>query len=301
MASIHTTSAWPYHSALRGIDLIIFQEFEEREKVGRKIFNVQESSQYQEDTLTVGGIGTMPNKAEGAALTYVSTTEGFRQTFTHLDYGYGMRVTRNLLRDEMYGTMETLGSELSRSATATEETIVANIFNRAFNSSYTGPDGIVLCSTAHVREDGSVYANRLAADADFSQTSAEQALIDFSDFRDGGGKRIVIEPKLFLGPKELRFQAYKILESQRVSEDDTNAVNPLKGLLDVQIWNYLTDVDAWFILGDTSEHKLLMYDREPFWTDYEYDFDSKDYKVSGMFSMSAGWGDARGVYGTQGG
>ena len=300
MASIHTTAGWPYHAALRGIDLVIFNELEERDVVGRKIFNVKDSTQYQEDTLTVGGIGNMPQKLEGEALTYISATEGFRQTFTHLDYGYGMRVTRNLLRDEMYGTMENLGMELARSARATEETILANIFNRAFNSSYTGPDGIMLCNTAHVREDGSTFQNTLTNAADLSQTSLEQALIDFSDFRDGGSKRIVIEPKILLVPKELRFVAARLTGSSLAPEDDTNAINPLNGLLDVQVWNYLTDTDAWFILGDKKDHYLHLYDREEFWTDYEYDFDSKDYKISGLFAQSSGWADARGVYGSAG-
>jgi hypothetical protein len=300
MASIHTTAGWPYHSALRGIDLVIFDELEARAKVGRMIFNVRDSSQYQEDTLTVGGIGNMPQKLEGEALSYTSATEGFRQTFTHLDYGYGMRVTRNLLREEMYGTMENLGMELSRSQVATEETILANIFNRAFNSSYTGADGLELCSTAHVREDGTTFANELSSAADLSQTSLEQAMIDFSDFRDGGSKRIVIEPAILLVPKELRFEAARYTQSKLAPETDTNAINPVEGLLKVQVWNYLTDTDAWFILGEKKDHFLRMYDREEFWTDYEYDFDSKDYKISGMFAMSAGWASPLGVFGTPG-
>lgn len=300
MASIHTIGAFPFSATLRDIDRVIFHEWMERSVIGRSIFNVRSSSQYQEDTLTIGGVGIMSQKLEGQPIDYVTNNEGFRNTYTHLDYGSGMRVTRNMLRDDLYASMEKLAVELARSARATEETILANHFNNGFNSSYTGADGVELFSTAHVREDGSTYANELSSAADLSQTSLEQALIDFSDFRDGGGKRVAIEPRCLLVPKELRFEADRLLRSTLQSEDNTNAINAVNGLLDSQVWNYLTDTDGWFILADKADHELLLYDREEFWTDYEYDFDTKDYKITGLFAQSSGWSDPRGIFGSPG-
>lgn len=300
MASIHTIGAFPFSATLRDIDRVIFHEWMERSVIGRSIFNVRSSSQYQEDTLTIGGVGIMTQKLEGQPIDYVTNNEGFRNTYTHLDYGSGMRVTRNMLRDDLYASMEKLAVELARSARATEETILANHFNNGFDSDYTGADGVELFSTAHVREDGSTYANELSSAADLSQTSLEQALIDFSDFRDGGGKRVAIEPKCLLVPKELRFEADRLLRSTLQSEDNTNAINAVNGLLDSQVWNYLTDTDGWFILADKADHELLLYDREEFWTDYEYDFDTKDYKITGLFAQSSGWSDPRGIFGSPG-
>ena len=300
MASIHTIGAFPFSATLRDIDRVIFHEWMERSVIGRSIFNVRSSSQYQEDTLTIGGVGIMSQKLEGQPIDYVTNNEGFRNTYTHLDYGSGMRVTRNMLRDDLYASMEKLAVELARSARATEETILANHFNNGFDSDYTGADGVELFSTAHVREDGSTYANELSSAADLSQTSLEQALIDFSDFRDGGGKRVAIEPKCLLVPKELRFEADRLLRSKLQSEDNTNAINAVNGLLDSQVWNYLTDTDGWFILADKADHELLLYDREEFWTDYEYDFDTKDYKITGLFAQSSGWSDPRGIFGSPG-
>lgn len=300
MASVHTIGAFPFSATLRDIDRVIFHEWMERSVIGRSLFNVRSSGQYQEDTLTIGGVGIMSQKLEGQPIDYVTNNEGFRNTYTHLDYGSGMRVTRNMLRDDLYASMEKLAVELARSARATEETILANHFNNGFDSNYTGADGVELFSTAHVREDGSTYANELSSAADLSQTSLEQALIDFSDFRDGGGKRVAIEPKCLLVPKELRFEADRLLRSTLQSEDSTNAINAVNGLLDVQVWNYLTDTDGWFILADKADHELLLYDREEFWTDYEYDFDTKDYKITGLFAQSSGWSDPRGIFGSPG-
>ena len=300
MADIHTTANWPHHTTLREIDMVMFHQLEERAGIGREIFNVRDSSQYQEDFVTVGGIGIMEQLLEGQALNYVATNEGFRQTFTHLDYGNAMRVTRRMLREDQYGSMEELAIELALAGIATEETLLANHFNRGFSNSYTGADGKELFATDHIRENGETYANELSSAADLSQTAIEQAYIDFSDFRTGGGRRLQIEPEWLLVPKEQRFEAARYAESGQEPENDSNATNVLENLFRVRVWNYLTDTDAWFLGAAKQYHKLLMYEREEFWTDYEYDFDTKDYKVSGMFAQSSGWGDPRGVFGSPG-
>jgi phage major head subunit gpT-like protein len=300
MASIMETSAWANHTTLRGIDIVIFDEWEQRPRKGREIFNVRTSTQYREDTQTAGGAGIMPEVAEGQGLAYVSLNEGFRQTFTHVDYGNGMRITRRMFREDLYGTMEQQAAELGRMAVATEETLLANHLNNGFDSGFTGADGVELFSSAHVREDGSTYANELSSSADLSQTSLEQAHIDFSDFRDGGGKRLMIEPELLVIPKELRFEAHRYLKSMYSPENDTNASNPLYDSTSAAVWHYLTDTDAWFLVAKKSDHFLLLYERETPWTDYEEEFETKDHKVSLMFSQSSGWSDPRGVFGVAG-
>lgn len=297
MASIELTTNWPNATTLRGINDIIFHKWEERDAIGRSLFNVEESSQYREHSLTAGGINLMQQVAEGEAVTFLANNEGFLQTFTHLDYANGFRVTRRMYRDELYGLMEQLAMELSLSAAATEETILAQHFDRAENSSYTGADGVELSSAAHVREDGSTYSNELTNAADLSQTSLEQALIDFSDFRSGGGRRLQIQPMFLVVPKEERFNAHRLIESPRSPEDNTNAVNPLTAVgLQVVVWNYLTDADRTFLLSSKEYHGLKLYTREELWTDYEYDFDTADYKVKAAFAQSSGWSDPKGFF-----
>ena len=296
MASIAQTANWTNAVTLRGIDTIIFHNWTQRPAVGRSLFNVKESSQYREHALTAGGVGVMQQVAEGEQVTYLANTEGFLQTYTHLDYANGFRVTRRMYRDELYGLMEKHATELSFSAHAAEETILSNHFNRAASSSYTGADGVELSSAVHVREDGSTYSNELSSPADLSQTSLEQAMIDFSDFRDGGGKRLQISAANLVVPKEERFNADRLLASSQTPDDNTNAVNPVKGIVQPIVWNYLTDTDRWFLLADKSDHELTLYTREEPWTDYEYDFDTKDYKVTMMFAQSSGWSDPKGFF-----
>ena len=301
MAGIHTVSDWPFATTLKCFDEYLFYQFMERPEVSEMIFRIRQSSQYQEDIVTAGGGTILPEKLEGQALEYDEFNEGFRKTFTHLDYGGANRITRNLLRDDLSGMMEQIAEEKARQARATRETLRSNHFNRAFNSTYTGPDGIELCATNHIREDGTRFANELTNVADLSMTSLEQAEIDFSDIRDGGSKRVMAQPRYLLVPKEQRFNAHRLLRSEKDPENDTNAVNPqIEVGLQPIVWNYLDDTDAWFLLTEKEDHRLIVFEREAPWTDYDWDFETKDYRFSLMFAESSGWAKPDGIFGSPG-
>ena len=309
MPAISLTGNFSNLTTLRGIDMVIHHAYDQREKIGRGLFNVRESTQYQENTQTVGGVGLLQTKLEGESINYSSMVEGHKGTFTHIDYALGMRATREMMRDELYGVMEDMAIELAYSANATEETILANHFNNGFSSSYTGPDGIELFASNHVREDGGTFRNEPSSQADLSKTSLETGLIDFRKvFVDGAGKRLAIRPKYLLVPPDTQFTASRLLDSSNNptvayngSGDSESAVNPINGLgLQMVVWDYLTDTNAWFLLAEKENHKMVAYTREEFSTDYIYDFDTKDYKISGQFAQSSGWGDVRGIYGSSG-
>ena len=164
-------------------------------------------------------------------------------------------------------------------------------------------------SAVHVREDGGTYRNEPSSHADLSKTSLETGLIDFrKNFVDGAGKKLAIRPKYLLVSPDTQFTAARLLDSTgnptvnyAASGDSESAINPIHGLgLQLVVWDYLTDTNAWFLLAEKVNHKLVCYTREEFNTDYIYDFDTKDYKISGQFAQSSGWGDPRGIYGTSG-
>lgn len=301
MPSIAMTANFPDATTLRGIHMIVYQAWTQREPVGRGVFNVYESSQYREHSQTYGGLALMDTVAEGESVNYAAPVEGFTGTFTRVKYGKGIRITEDMWADDLYGIMEDSPAELGRMAYATEETLLANHFNNGFSSTYTGPDGKELFATDHVREDTAAYANELTTAADLSTTSLEQALIDFSAFRDGGGKRLQIKPSTLLVPSDLRFTAVRILDSPGDPDTDTNAIQPVGDLgLKVVSWHYLTDTDAWFLTADKEDHKLLLYDRMPFTTSHIFDFDTGDIKFKGTFWQSSGWADPRGLFGSPG-
>lgn len=302
MPAIARTSAFPNSTTLRGIHHVIFHNWAQRESVGDRIFREASSSQVREHVLTVGGGSLFSTKAEGAAINYGSLNEGFLSTFTYVDYADGFRITRRMYINDLYGSMEKHGAELGRMAHASKETLRADHFNNGFSTSYPIADGAALFSTAHVLENGTTFRNKPSTDSDLSDTSLKQGIIDFRDFRDGGGKRLSIKPAILLTAADNLFVGPELLESERTPETDQNAINAIrKHRLSHEVWDYLDDSDAWFLLAAKSDHELLVFNREDFWTEHIFDFDTKDVKFTGMFGESSGAADARGLYGNQGG
>ena len=285
----------------RGIHMVVYQAWTERPAVGREIFNVYDSDQYREHVMTYGGTGLFAQTAEGTAVTYNAPVEGYLTTFTHLKYTDGLRFTEEMWGDDLYGVSEDSPRELGEGAHATEETVLANHFNNGFDSSAaTFADGVAFFDTAHVRENGETYRNEPSTAADLSTSSVEAALIDCRNFRTGGGRRLSIDMKTLLVPPDLFYRASRIMGSSQTPENDTNAIQPIKGVLDVKQWDYLTDTNAWFILPDKKDHHMNVYVRQDFTTSDVVDFDTGDLKFKGVFRQSSGMGDPRGVYGSPG-
>ena len=299
---------------LRGIEEVVFLAYEQRQKVGRSIFNVIESTQAREDSTTVGGIGTFDVKPEGEAINYDDLNAGFRETFTHVNYAKGFRTTEEMMDDELYGVMEDQATELGNGASASEETILANHFNNGFAT--TGYDGVALFSASHLQENGDTWSNAPSTHGDLSQTTLEQGLIDFRDQRDGGGKRLQIKPEYLVVPADLIFTASKLLNSTSnptpgdgvynggtyaANTFGDGATNEIHGLgLSLVPWDYLTTSTHWFLIAEKANHRLTCYERKAFNTDYTHDFDTGDYKIKGSFRQSSGWKDAHGTYGNDG-
>lgn len=301
MPSRAENTAFVNDTTTRGIHMVVYQSWSERPAVGRKIFNVYNSDQYREHILTFGGTGLFAQTSEGVAVTYNSPVEGYLSTFTHLKYTDGLRFTEENWGDGLNGIQEDSPSELGEGAHATEETTLANHFNNGFDSSAaTFADGVAFFDTAHIRENGETYRNEPTTASDLSTSSVEAAMIDFRNFRSGGGRRLSISPESLLVPPDLEYKARRILNSSQTPENDTNAVQPIKGALDIVVWDYLTDTNAWFILAGKKDHKMVLYDRQNFTTSDVVDFDSGDLKFKAVFRQSSGMGDPRGVYGSPG-
>src|SRR3990167_3624630 len=128
---------------------IFFQRYKKYPPEFPKIVNELSSSrQYEEDSY-VAGFGSVPEKVESVSVTFDDPYQGYDKRYTHTTYGMGFRVSREMYDDDLYGKMKKMPSALARSMAITAEQDAANIYNRAFDSAYTGPDGLELCSTAH--------------------------------------------------------------------------------------------------------------------------------------------------------
>lgn len=264
-----------------------------------KIFDVETSKRQYEDTTQIEGIGIAQIKNEGAAVTYRDLTQGYNTRFTHVTYGLGMRVTREMYDDDLYSVMNKSAKYLGRSVKRRIETSAANVFNNAFAPAFAGGDGLELCSTIHPFAGGGTGRNELTVAADLSEASLRQALTDIEDTTDASGTPIALIAKKLLVASANRWTASVLLESQLKSGTANNDKNVFQDLdLGYNVNHFLTDADAWFLLCDQNE--LKFYNRMSPKFENDDDFDTKDAKFSLCTRFSVGWADWPGVFGSPG-
>jgi hypothetical protein len=257
---------------------------------------------YEEDQL-MPGFGLAPIKTQGSATLYDSTSQGYTSRYTHLAYALGFVVTYEAIQDNQYKSKALRGTkDLAFSFRQTKENVAANIYNRAFNASYTGGDAVAMISTSHATISGN-QSNRLATDADLSEASLEDTCILMMNATNERGLRIKITPKSLVVPTQSAFEATRILKTVGrpfTADNDINAIRSM-GLFSegIKINPYLTDNDAFFVRSDVP-NGLKAFIRESASFENDNDFDTKNLKFKGYERYSFGWTDWRGVYGTPG-
>jgi hypothetical protein len=289
----HPKALWPGMHAFFGTTYGQYQE------EWRDLVEVQKSSKnYEEDTL-VTGFGQMPVKLEGEGISYDSETQGFTKRYTHTVWGLGYVVTQEEMEDNLYETVSKKRiKRLAFSARQTKENIVANVYNRAFSSSYTGGDAKELLSTSHPSTAGN-WSNKLSTDADFSEAALEDLMVQIAQAKNDRGHVINLKPRKLIVPSGLMFDVKRVLKSDQQSGTANNDINALKGMIDYTINHYLTDTDAWFIRTD-ADQGMQLFERRALNFTQDNDFDTENAKAKCTMRFSVGWSDPRGVYGTSG-
>ena len=268
-----------------------------------KLFDKYSSRKAFEEDVGVSSFGLASIKAEGAPITYDSERQSFITRYTHIVYASGFIITREIYEDDQYDVVgQRKAQGLAFSMRQTKEVIAANVYNRAFNASYTGGDGVSLINSAHPNWAGGTWSNVLATASDLSEAALEQACIDIAGFTNDRGLTIAVRPESLIIPRQYLFEAQRILKTEgRVGTDnnDLNALKTLGSIPKIITNHYLTDTDAWFIRTDVKDGMKYFERRgDEFGMDEDFDTENAKYKATMRFSF--GWTDPRAVYGSAG-
>jgi hypothetical protein len=268
-----------------------------------EIFSKENSDRAFEEEVMLSGFGNAGVKPEGQSINYDSATETFTARYTHETLALAFSITEEAIEDNLYDRLASRYTKaLARSMANAKQVKAANVLNRAFNSSYTGGDGLELCSTAHTIVAGTEQ-NELSTAADLNETSLEQAMIDIAALTDERGLKIAAKGMKLIIPSALQFTAERLMKStQRVgtADNDINAVVSM-GMIPqgYTVNHYLTDTDAFFIKTDVP-NGLKHFVRAPIKTAMEGDFDSGNVRYKARERYSFGWSDWRGIFGSPG-
>ena len=267
-----------------------------------QIFDTENSTKAYEEDVQLVGTGMMPIVSQGANITYDTLRQGYVQRYTHVKYGMGVIFTEEMLDDKQYDLGFKQARYLGFSARQTQETLAANVLNRAFNSSYTFADGVELCSAVHPKISGGTFRNELATASDLSHAALEQALIDIDDLEDDRGLKINVTGVRLILPTALRFEGARILKSTGESGTANNDLNAIKSEsnLSMAVNHYLTDNDAWFIKTNCMDGMKRIVRKAVGAPVSDNDFDSGNAKFKCSFRESYGCTDPRGIFGSPG-
>jgi hypothetical protein len=294
----HPKALWPGVKAWFGVG------YGEHAEEYRDLFDIESSGQAWEEDVQMKGFGLMPIKREGSASTYTGQAQGWLSRYTHVAYSMGFIVTYEELKDNMYAKVAgSRAKALGFSKRQTKENIAANVYNRHDTDGYYGGDGVVLLSASHPSAAGN-WSNILAPAADISETALEDLCIQIMGATDDNGLKIALQPQSMHVPRQLWFEANRIMKSTLTNDSANNALNVLRSTNalpgGIKINHYFTDEDAYFMRTNCPDG-MKGYQRDSFDLHRDNDFDTDNAKAKTYDRYSFGWSEPRALYGSAGG
>lgn len=285
-----------------GVNAWFGQKYDRHDKEFNKLFDTYNSSKNSEEDVQAVSFGLSTLKPEGSAISYDTMNQGFTKRYTHLVYANGYVVTEEEQEDNLYEQLAMARTGLlAWSAAETQETVAALVYDRAFNSSYTGGDSKELCATDHANSvGGGTFSNELNPAAQLSEQSLEDLVIQIGQAENDRGLKINLKPKSLVIPINLQFEASRILKSTLQANSAENNINVLKSMgviPEIVVSHYLSDANNFFIRTNV-DNGMKRFVRRAVRLKNDNDFDTGNLKASITFRESYGWSDPRSLYGS---
>lgn len=269
-----------------------------------KLFDKYTSRKAFEEDVGVTSYGLAQVKPEGQAVAYDTERQTFTTRYTHINYALGFQITEEMFDDDLYDVVaERRSRGLAMSMRQTKETVAANVYNRAFNASFTFGDQVSLINSAHKNGIGGIFSNTLATNSNINEAALEQACIDIARLTNDRGLKVKITPESIHLPPELMFEIERILKSQYRVGTGNNDIMALVSMgkfpKGVHINHYFTSTTAWFIRTNAPDGmKYFSRKEDSFAEDNDFDTGNAKYKAQGRYSY--GNTDPRAIYAAQG-
>lgn len=299
-------------SLVPGIHEFVGLSYGAVEEEHKPLFDILTSKRAFEEEVMLSGMGGAPTKAEGAAVTFDDIQETYTSRYTMETIAIGFSVTKEAFDDDLYGNIARAKStELGRAMADTKQSKAAAIFNRGFNTSYKGGDGVPLFSASHPLVGGGTASNTAAVD--ISESAIEDMLVSINLMTNDRGILISARPVSLHIPAQSEYIATKILKAEYSSAPVRNQANTdnVGGILlqpnlvstkfpgGIHVNRRFTDNDCWFIKTSVT-NGAKMFVREALNGSNNTDFGTDNALFKFRERYAFGWTDWRGYVGSQG-
>ena len=289
---------------LPGLNALFGMEYSSYGEEHKEIYETETSERSFEEETKLSGFSAAPVKAEGSAIAYDNAQEAWTSRYNHETIALGFSITEEAVEDNLYDSLSKRYTKaLARAMAYTKQVKAASVLNNAFSGSYTGGDGVALCSASHPLVSGGTNSNTFAVQADLNETSLEAAIIQMAAWTDERGLLIAAKPRKLIVPPALMFVAKRLLDTElRVGTAD-NDINALRSMGAIPggygVNHFLTDTNGWFLLSDVP-NGLKHFIRTPLQNSMDGDFDTGNVRYKSRERYSFGWSDPLGIFGSSG-
>lgn len=283
-------------SVVPGLFSFMSSSFKERQPFYSKVSTIKTSRRAYEESAYYAGLGLLPEKPEGEAIAYDDFIQGPTKRWVHVTRALGVRITEEMIEDSLYPDIPTemsdMTKELGRSARETIEILVHDAYN---GTTKTAGDAVAIFSNSHTKLGGGTWSNLLTPAADLAAASLRQAIQNFENTTDDRSKQQVLRPQTLMVAPAGEWKARELLNSGYDPESANNAVNPLQSRnLTLLVNPYLTDDDAWFLIGE--KNPLITFMRRKVKFAKDGDFETGDAKFKTSFRLSTEVNYPMGLY-----
>jgi hypothetical protein len=237
--------------------------------VGFQIFKVEDTNRLTYDHLILHGLGGVKKVAEGEDLASDTLVEGDNVTWTQNYYGGLVSVTKKMRKFDLYDQIEGLvRSKVDAVFNQIDQSMADVLLNGFSASNYvdpygesvaaTGYDGYALFYASHSNNvNSNVFSNIITystVNPVISREAIIAARVAARKYKDPSGLFRPINLDTIVCSPDKEDDVMRILNSDKVSGEFINDVNPLKGSMKLKVWEKLaansagTDTTAyWFI------------------------------------------------------
>jgi hypothetical protein len=267
-----------------------------------KFFNVVDMPWSIVDDRQISGLGTLASMNEGDQFTLDEPNLGGTKQYEAEIFGLAVEITYPMWKDDQYGVMRDIVREEAHASRNKQEVEAWSVLNNAFDTSFTGFDGLSLCNTAHTLLDGAgtTIANRPSPDVGLSTLAVQNSLIRFENMVDERNLPRLLTPSMCLVSPTNKYLAREVLGSAGkpfTADNEQNAI--LQDDLRWMIVHYFTNATQWFLAAAQGQHDLqFMWRDRPIFDVFDDPW-TKNAVATVWQRHTKGFGAWRGIDGSQ--
>lgn len=292
-----------FNSFKETLDTIVDDQMGDNESslVCKKWMKMDTTDEAYTDDLEMGGPGLASETGEGTEIQVGSIKEGAMTRYTPRKFALKLIVTDEAMEDNKYPETLRLAKRLNRAIYKTFDIDCTNVLVRAFNTSYTGGDGVALGSASHTLPQGGTFSNVLATPLAPSRIALITVRSLLMKLPGHDGIIDGVEAKKVVHPVEQWGTWEGILGSKMAPEPGNFAeINVLRGLditpVPIKYWTNTTT--NWGVITDSDNGLQAKWRRKPRSNSWvENDNETMKYSISARWDRL--WSDARGFFGSE--